>query len=96
MSKDTIMHGARAPHTVRTESGSGNKTAASGSGSSTQHGIHKATRIRQHEAAMSAHIAQQAMAATIAAGATTEEAIAAGQSASDAVTGVNGSTTMQD
>jgi hypothetical protein len=38
-----------------------------------------------HEAAMNAHLAQQAMAATLAASSITKEAIAAGQKASDAI-----------
>jgi len=44
-------------------------------------------QIEAHEAAMAAHLAQQAMIAALAGGATTEEAIASGQGASEAVTG---------
>ena len=42
------------------------------------------------------HLAQQAMAAVMAAGATTEEVIAAGKATSKAVTGASSSTPMQD
>ena len=49
-----------------------------------------------HEAVMVAHLAQQAMAAALAAGATTEEAIAAEKAASEAFTGSGSSVSMQD
>jgi hypothetical protein len=45
---------------------------------------------------MAAHLVQQAMAAALAAGATNEVAIAAGQVVSDAVTGAGNSAPMQD
>jgi hypothetical protein len=45
---------------------------------------------------MAAHLAQHAMAAALAAGATTEEVVKAGHAASDAVTGVGGSAPMHD
>ena len=53
-------------------------------------------QMKAHEAAMAAHLAQQAIKNALAARATTEEAIAAGLAASDAVTGVRGSASMQD
>ena len=53
-------------------------------------------QLEAREAAMAAHLAQQAMTAALAAGATTEEAVAAGQAASYAVTGVGGAAPMQD
>jgi hypothetical protein len=42
MSEDTSLKGARAPDPVGKESGSGDKTATSGSGGISQHGIHGA------------------------------------------------------
>ncbi len=45
---------------------------------------------------MAARLAQQAMAAAIAAGATTDKAIAAGHAASHATAEVGGSAPMQD
>ena len=50
--------------------------------------------MEAHEAAMAAHLAQQAMAAAMAAGATQDESIAAGQAAMDAATGADGSAHM--
>jgi hypothetical protein len=47
-------------------------------------------QMKAHEAAMAAHLAQQAIKNALAARATTEEAIAAGLAASDAVTGIGG------
>ncbi len=49
-----------------------------------------------HEAAMAAHIAQQAMAAALAAGATHEEAIAEGAAAQAAALGAGDSAQMKD
>ncbi len=49
-----------------------------------------------HEAAMVAHLAQKAMAATLAAGARNEEAIAPKQAAMEAATGAGSSAQMQD
>ena len=49
-----------------------------------------------HELAMVAHFAQRAMAAALAAGATTEEAISTRQAASKAVTGACGLAPMHD
>ena len=43
--------------------------------------------MEAREAAMATHMAQQAMAAALAAGATQDEAIAAGQAAMEAATG---------
>ena len=47
-----------------------------------------------HEAAMAAHLAKQTMAAALVAGATNEEAIAAGQAAMEAATGARSSAQM--
>ena len=52
--------------------------------------------MEAHEAAMAAHLAQRALVDGLAARATNEEAIAAGQSASDAATGACSSAPMQD
>ena len=52
--------------------------------------------MEAHEAAMAAHLAQQAMAAALAAGATPDEAIAAGQAAMEAAAGAYGSAHMMD
>jgi len=53
-------------------------------------------QMEEHEAAnMVAHFAQHAMDAALEARATTEEAIAAGQTASEAVTGAGSSAPMQ-
>ena len=52
--------------------------------------------MEAHEAAMAAHLAQQAMAAALAAGATLDEAIAAGQAAMKAATGEGSSSRMFD
>ena len=49
-----------------------------------------------HEAAMAAHLAQQAMSVALAAEATQEEAIAAGQTAMESVTGAGSSAHMLD
>ncbi len=49
-----------------------------------------------HEAAMAAHIAQPAMAIALAAGATSEKAIAAGVTAQAAALGAGDSGQMQD
>ena len=53
-------------------------------------------KMEAHEAAMTAHLAQQAMAAALAAGATQDEAIAAGHAVMEAATGVDGTTHMLD
>ena len=53
-------------------------------------------QMEAHEADMAAHLAQQTMAAVLAAGATPEEAIAAGHAASEAFTGAGSSAPMQD
>jgi hypothetical protein len=53
-------------------------------------------QLEAHEAAMAAHLAQHAMTNALTAGATNEEAIAAGQAASEAVTGACTSAPMQD
>ncbi len=52
--------------------------------------------MEAHEAAMAAHLAQQAMAAALAAGATQDEAIAAGQAVMEAATRADGSAQMLD
>ena len=52
--------------------------------------------MKADEAAIAAHIAQQVMAAALAAGATQDEAIAAGQAAMEAATGAGGSARMLD
>ncbi len=52
--------------------------------------------MRAHEAAYAALHAQHDMAATLAAGATNEEAIVVGQVASDAAFGEEGSATMRE
>jgi hypothetical protein len=52
--------------------------------------------MEAHEAAVAAHLAQHAMAAALAAGATPKEAYAAGQAASDAFTGADSSFPMLD
>ena len=52
--------------------------------------------MEAHEAAMATHLAQQAMAAALAAGATHDEAIAAGQAAMEAATGEGSSARMLD
>ena len=53
-------------------------------------------QMEAHEAAMAAHLAQQAMAAALAAGATHDEAIAAGQAVMEAARGTDGSAQMLD
>jgi len=53
-------------------------------------------QMEAHEAAMAAHLAQQAMEAALAAGATQDEAIEAGQAAIEATTGAGGSARMLD
>ena len=53
-------------------------------------------QMEAHEAAMADHLVQQAMAATLTAGATNEEAIAAGEVAIEAVTGARSSKHMLD
>ena len=52
--------------------------------------------MEAHEAAMTSHLAQQAMAAALAARATQDEAIAAGQAAMEAATGAGSSELMLD
>ena len=52
--------------------------------------------MEAHEVAMAAHLAQHAMAASLAAVATTEEAIATGQAASDEVTGAGSSAPIKN
>ena len=52
--------------------------------------------MEAHEAAMTAHLAHQAMAAALAVGATQDEAIAAGQAAMEEATGAGSSAHMQD
>ena len=52
--------------------------------------------MEAHVAAMAAHLAEQAMAAALAAGATKDEAIAAGQAAMEAATGACSSELMMD
>jgi hypothetical protein len=49
---------------------------------------------KAHEVAMTAHLAQQAMATTLAAGATTKKALAAGHAASATILGEEGLATM--
>ena len=51
-------------------------------------------QLEAHEAAMAAHLAQKAMAAALAAGATQDKAIAAGQAVMEAATGADGSDHM--
>ena len=46
--------------------------------------------METHEAAMAAHLAQQAMAAALAAGATQDEAIAAGHAVMEEAKGTDG------
>ncbi len=53
-------------------------------------------QMEAHEAAMVAHLAQQAMAAALVAGATQDEAIAVGQVTMEASTGADGSAHMLD
>jgi hypothetical protein len=53
-------------------------------------------QMEAHEAAMAAHLAQQAMAAAQAAGATHDEAIAAGHAVMEAATGADGTAHMMD
>ena len=53
-------------------------------------------QMEAHEAAMAAHLAQQAMGAALATVSTTKKAIVAGNAASDGVIGVGGSAPMQD
>ena len=53
-------------------------------------------KMEAREAAMAAHLAQQAMAATLAARATRDEVIAAGQAAMEAATGADSSAHMMD
>jgi flagellar hook-basal body complex protein FliE len=53
-------------------------------------------QVEAHEAAMAAHLAQQAMAEALAAGATQDEAIAAGRAAMEAARGTEGSAQMLD
>ena len=53
-------------------------------------------QMEAHEAAMTAHLAQHAMAAALAAGATHDKAIAAGQVVMEAATGADGTTHMLD
>ena len=52
--------------------------------------------MEAHEASTATHLAQQAMAAALAARATPEEAIATGQAASEAVAGAGSLAPMQD
>ena len=52
--------------------------------------------MEAHEAAMTSHLAKQAMAAALSAGATHDEAIAAGQAVMAAATGADGTTNMLD
>ncbi len=52
--------------------------------------------MKAREAAMAAHLAQQAMAAALAAGAKQDEAIAAGHATMEAATGADGSAHMLD
>ena len=52
--------------------------------------------MKAHEAAMAAYLAQHAMAAALAAGATHDETIAAGQAVMEAATGADGSAHMLD
>ena len=52
--------------------------------------------MEAHEAAMAAHLAQQAMAAALAAGATQDEAIAVGHVVMEAATGADGTAHMLD
>jgi hypothetical protein len=52
--------------------------------------------MEAHEAAMVAHLAQQAMGAALAAGATQEEAVAAGHAAMEAATGAGSLSRMLD
>jgi len=52
--------------------------------------------MEAHEAAMTVHLAQQSMEAALAAGATQDEAIAAGQAVMETATGANGSAQMLD
>ena len=53
-------------------------------------------QMEAHETAMAAHLAHQAMAAALAAGATQDEAIAAGHAVMEAATGANGTAHMMD
>ncbi len=53
-------------------------------------------QMEAYEADMAAHLAHQAMAVLLAAGATPEAPIAAGHVISDAITGVGGSLPMHD
>ncbi len=55
---------------------------------------HMAADRKAHEVAMTAHLAQQAMATTLAAGATTKKALAAGHAASATILGEEGLATM--
>ena len=52
--------------------------------------------MEAHESAMAAHLAQQAMAAALAARATHDEAIVAGHAAMEAATGADSSARMLD
>ena len=52
--------------------------------------------MEAHEAAMAAHLAQQAMAAALAAGTTQDDAIAAGHGAMEAAKGADGTSHMPD
>ena len=52
--------------------------------------------MEAHETALAAHLAQQAMAAALAARDTQEEAIAAGHAAMEASTGASGPANMLD
>ena len=52
--------------------------------------------MEAHEAAMAAHLAQQAMAAALAARATQDEAIGAGHVVMEAATGADGTSHMPD
>ncbi len=53
-------------------------------------------QMKAHEAAMAAHLAQQAIAAALAARATQDEAIAAGHTTMEAATGAGSSAHMLD
>ncbi len=53
-------------------------------------------QMEAHEAAIAAHLAQQAMTTALAAGATQNEAIAAGHATMEAATGADGSAHMLD
>ena len=52
--------------------------------------------MEAHEAAMAAHLAQQALTTALAARATQDEAIAAGQAVMEAPTGADGTAHMMD